>query len=644
MKGIDPLGRRWLAVIALLVLASAIGLARTGASGDSVTVDEPSHLVAGYAALALGDYRLSPDHPPLARMILALPLLAQPVEWRARETDAWPRGDFLTVGRAFFEEWNNGQRMAQASRMVAIAGLVGCILTIGALGRTLFGPTGGVLAMSVAAFDPALLAHGHLATMDVPFSSLALLTLFTAHRWLAKPTKGRLAVLALTFTAATLVKFSWFALVPALLAMAFAGRSRGETHAPARSLMAAGATITVVAVIGIWMVYGFRFAAANGPDAPTATMHVLGDYGRTLPATRDAAWESVLHDPATGANRPGPVVPLLRAARSLRALPEAYLYGLAYVIKKGETRGAYLKGEYSMTGFRDYFVWAFILKTPLPTLLMVGASLPLVFFLCAFTPGDALSPLRIGLSTFALTYLAILATSSLNLGYRHLLPVTTILMVVTGGLVSAYLPVRVQTPARVSVAIAVVWLAVGTWRASPHLLGFFNEAAGGWSRGHLYLADSNLDWGQDLLRLEQRLRSAPPNAPIWLAQAGDPPLPQGLRVRWLLGEGSHAPAAEPVGAGLYAISASELLGVYRPLARVTSWRDTRLIERFEAMSAARGESGSDSAAPGGIEPYEALRRLRLLSRLSLRAPDERIGTSLFLFRLSKEDITAATEP
>ncbi len=46
--------------------------------------------------------------------------------------------------------------------------------------------------------------------------------------------------------------------------------------------------------------------------------------------------------------------------------------------------------------------------------------------------------------------------------------------------------------------------------AAPRLIGYFNESVGGWRNGHLYLADSNLDWGQDLLRLEELLRREPP--------------------------------------------------------------------------------------------------------------------------------------
>ncbi len=642
--------RRLVPALSLLPLAAALVLALLGALGDSITVDEPSHLVAGYAALARGDFRLSPDHPPLARLLLALPLRLQPVAWRAEGTEAWHRGDFFALGRDFFESWNDGERLARSSRAVALAMLLALLLSIAAIARRLFGPWGGLLALSVAALDPALLAHGHLATMDVPFALVALLTLLAADRWLDRPTGTRLALLAGSFAAATLVKFSWFALVPALLALAWAATrkegARPMVRTPAQTMALASVTLALAAWAAIWAAYGFRFAAARGADAETATMHTIGDYGRPLPVGPAAAWESILHDPATGEDRRGALVPLLRVAHEHRLLPEAYLYGVAYVQKKAVGRAAYLRGSYSASGFSSYFLWAYLVKTPLPILLLVAAALGLAGRAALRRRGPP--PLALGLLVFSLVYLGALVQSGLNLGYRHLLPVTSVLAIAVGSLAAAGSADpdaqgrRAPRALAVGVGAALFWLALGTWRASPHLLGYFNEAVGGWRNGHRYLADSNLDWGQDLLRLRERLRAEPPGGTVWLAQAGDPPLPAGLPVRRLLGDGSQEPSAGPISGGLYAISATDLLGVYRPLARAASWRDPRLTEQYEALAAEARFRGPSAGA--AVDAFEALRRLRLISRLAQREPDERVGTSLFLYRLSDDQVAEATEP
>jgi hypothetical protein len=55
---------------------------------------------------------------------------------------------------------------------------------------------------------------------------------------------------------------------------------------------------------------------------------------------------------------------------------------------------------------------------------------------------------------------------------------------------------------RLGVAALVAWQIYGALRIYPHNLAFFNELVGGPCTGYLYLGDSNVDWHQDLLLLE----------------------------------------------------------------------------------------------------------------------------------------------
>jgi hypothetical protein len=87
--------------------------------------------------------------------------------------------------------------------------------------------------------------------------------------------------------------------------------------------------------------------------------------------------------------------------------------------------------------------------------------------------------------------------SGTNIGYRHILVVPAFLAVATGAL--AGLRVRGR---RVAVAaVALVLLAgVSAWRVYPSYLAYTSELFGGPDRGYRLVADSNLDWGQDLAR------------------------------------------------------------------------------------------------------------------------------------------------
>src|SRR5688500_11723758 len=68
-------GSRWhvaglLAVFAVIYILLCVSSYR----GESATWDEPQHLTAGYSITQFGDYRIDPEHPPLGRAIVSLPL------------------------------------------------------------------------------------------------------------------------------------------------------------------------------------------------------------------------------------------------------------------------------------------------------------------------------------------------------------------------------------------------------------------------------------------------------------------------------------------------------------------------------------------------------------------------------------------
>jgi hypothetical protein len=66
----------------------------------------------------------------------------------------------------------------------------------------------------------------------------------------------------------------------------------------------------------------------------------------------------------------------------------------------------------------------------------------------------------------------------------------------------------------------VLSVAVSSVRTFPYYLPYSNEAFGGTSRTYLRLADSNVDWGQDLARLGDRLAEKYPGEPVWMAYKG----------------------------------------------------------------------------------------------------------------------------
>jgi hypothetical protein len=174
-------------------------------------------------------------------------------------------------------------------------------------------------------------------------------------------------------------------------------------------------------------------------------------------------------------------------------LPEAWVWGFLHFLVHSEGRPAFLFGEISDTGWWYYFPTTFLLKTPLPLLLLLVAG--------AVTAGRTSAERRIEWLVLLppIVFMVLSMTRSINIGHRHLLPVYPFVLVVAGRAASLAFGPRDHVRWR-AVAIGIVALAqaVATAWAFPHYLAYFNELGGGPRNGWRYLGDSNLDWGQEL--------------------------------------------------------------------------------------------------------------------------------------------------
>jgi hypothetical protein len=170
------------------------------------------------------------------------------------------------------------------------------------------------------------------------------------------------------------------------------------------------------------------------------------------------------------------------------------------LLSGGGRAQSFLLGRFSDTGFVAYFPVAFAVKTPLVVLAAVALA-AVLFVRDRRTRRRALFLLLAGALFFGLTM-----TGALNIGYRHALPMVPYLLVLAAGLGGAEARERrllgrlALPPRRVAAAVALLTVAVALW-IHPHYLSYFNPIAGGPANGYRVLIDSNVDWGQDLLRL-----------------------------------------------------------------------------------------------------------------------------------------------
>ncbi|MEO8379638.1 MAG: glycosyltransferase family 39 protein [Acidobacteriota bacterium] len=159
--------------------------------------------------------------------------------------------------------------------------------------------------------------------------------------------------------------------------------------------------------------------------------------------------------------------------------------GLAEIGRAG-THFGYLFGELSTKGWWYYFPVAVGLKSTLASLMLALAALVVVRH--QRVAGEALGA--------AAAILLVAMPSSLDLGVRYVLPLYVPLSVAAAAAAVSLRP-------RWIAIVLLAWHTGASLLAQPDNLPYFNEAAG--PRPWQLLADSNIDWGQDVLRLRRAL-------------------------------------------------------------------------------------------------------------------------------------------
>jgi 4-amino-4-deoxy-L-arabinose transferase-like glycosyltransferase len=215
---------------------------------------------------------------------------------------------------------------------------------------------------------------------------------------------------------------------------------------------------------------------------------------------------------------------------------------------------AYLLGQLSLKGWWYYHLVVFAVKTPLPLIVLIAYGLWHIASHRALRWNFGIWIL--GFSS-ALYLLATITVFSLNVGYRYLLPALPLLHILAASAMQ-----YATRNTRLFIVHSSLFIAhlASTLAIAPHFLAYFNEFVGP-QNGYKVLADSNLDWGQDLPALARTLGGRPVHL-SYFGQAD--PAYYGINATRLPGwpppdnVASFSPA-DPA-PGLYAISASNFVG------------------------------------------------------------------------------------
>ncbi|MBC8108249.1 MAG: hypothetical protein H7Z14_16805 [Anaerolineae bacterium] len=595
-------GKWTLAICAALVVLFGT-LSFTASLNKSATYDEPLHLVGGYVHRYLKDYRINFEDPALFGMWAALPLpnTAIMVETRhplwskiPADTDQqWPFVVYTLYRTA--ENWPDSTLAVARSQFMFVG------VALGALAAwwswKLAGSVAAIATAFLFALDPNLAGHASLVKNDVATGLLMVALAYSLWQFGRHGSLWRLAMVAVVCGAAVNVKFSGVLFGPITLVLlavrAFMPnqpwRIAGITLKNIWDRLAAVVVMTLVIAFVVWgmtwAVYGFRYASLR--DGGLLDMQQKVDLSRSKElSAKIAKTEKVSRLPTKEEFDAHPASLIPRFTMTLdkhHVLPQAWLFGFLYTYATTIVRSTFLLGETRITGWWYYFPASMLFKTPLATLLAIFGALALSI-LRLFSPKlNAESPpplpgetvaapaVRLDLWTILcltvppLVYALAAITSNFNLGLRHILPVYPFIFIGVGVMVSVSLRLLPNWN-RLLIGALAIMLALESLLSWPNYVAFFNPPSRLYGKLNL-LADSNLDWGQDLKNLGDWYQTHN-DRPLYLSYFGtaDPSFYK-IKNTNLLGGWMFEPQTplaslrEP---GYIAISATNLQGVYLP--------------------------------------------------------------------------------
>ena len=514
--------------LALLLLAFMAILAGGATRRESVTIDEVVHIGAGVSYMQTLDMRINGEHPPLAKVLAALPLVMRGVRADYSHISwTFSNGFFQSIlgewsfGNQVVTRWNDPAGTVFWARvpMLLLTLALGWVLYV--YGSRLANPWGGLLCLSAYVSTPAFLVFGPLVLTDIAVTFFAVLAIWTFADMWGSPSPGNTSKFTFALAGALLSKFSAGLLFFAFIAFAlslrwFPIRNEMENETERRARQRQGWRClrrgTLGAAVIVYVVY-----LILSWNQPTSALEKLG-HGH------------------------GPAMLLLRR---LLMPPLLYLRGvLAFALQA--SRPTFILGHGYPHGVWFYFPVVFLLKSPLALLLLLLFAAAIAAFVKVpggsprihagddsvaapgFQPAGGSHPTKAGETAgfhqavaegmqlhwravwiSLVVFTAACMLGRLNLSIRHFsIPLALLILLLAPWprLLESLRGWKTSEPLAhaglaVTAAFAIASLVTAA-HAYPYYFAFINSLSMGRPAYHL-VNDSNLDWNQALPEVEQ---------------------------------------------------------------------------------------------------------------------------------------------
>ena len=480
----------------VLLLALMAVLADGAARRESPTFDEMAHIGAGVSYLQKLDMRMNEEHPPLAKVLAALPLVVRGVHadyshvsWTFSGSGLFKQflGEWI-FGHWLITRWNDPIATVFWARqsMLFLTLVLGIALFL--YGSGIGDRWGGLLCLCAYSTMPVMLAFGPLVLTDIAVTLFVVLTLWAFASMWRTPSRGKVLRFGLAFGGALLSKFSaglLFFCFPAFI-LSLRWRPVPEQPADKAELRAwrrlRWRSLTKGIFLAALVVYAVYFVLSW--NEPTDSLGFLGHNMAAL------------------------------LLRRLLMPPWIYLRGLAIFAFTAKPP-SFILGHSYPHGVWFYFPVLFLLKSSLAFLLLLLLAL-VVGLVAKFRPVRlAVIPEGLELHWRAVWVSLVVFTgacmlSRFQFSIRHFTVSLALLILLLAPLPRALSQLRssgwpaARSGVWLTVALALASVATAV-RAYPYYLPFLNSLSGG-RPGYVLVADSNLDWNQGLLEVESFVR------------------------------------------------------------------------------------------------------------------------------------------
>jgi hypothetical protein len=442
------------------------------------TVDEPYHIASAVVMYDVGKHASGVEQPPLTRIVAGLPLYLRGVRLPSSQLTSAViamRDTYFQGTQILFHSKLSYWQVLITARLSMLIFPVIALLYLYLLAAWIGNEDVAVVSVILFSLDPALLGHSTWVCTDVAACAGFLAATYHGLRWLVLRGRGRAVATGIAIGGAIAAKYSCMFVIPAIGLLlvvhplsVFTSNVPNKLRTYFRRWPSIGqmAIVALVAFVTLWGTYFFNIDRMSN---------------QTIFPTERAEWQKIPE-----------------FVRNARIPMPSFVLGVMRLISHNKVGNiSYLNGRFSTSGWWYYFPEAIAIKEPIALL----AGLALALFLL-FVPATR-APWRVAAILIPpAVFLAAAMKGNLDIGIRHVLPVLPFIY-----LLICFQLTRAGKRGWAALGTLVLLAVIESITIAPNFTEAFNLAVGGPAQGAKYLIDSNIDWGQDVVRLADWLHS-----------------------------------------------------------------------------------------------------------------------------------------